>query len=162
VRVCYHGTASHPREIDWLLPVIEQVQARSEAIHFELFGGRAVARRFGGLPRVSVLHPMAWPNYLAYTASHRCDIALAPLLPGAFNAARGPTKFYDYTRMGAAGLYSDVAPYRGFVRDGGDGLLLDNDSERWIGAILTLALDAEKRAGLAAAARQRLLDVIHT
>jgi len=162
VRVCYHGTASHPREIDWLLPVIEQVQARSEAIHFELFGGRAVAKRFGGLPRVSVLHPMAWPNYLAYTASYRCDIALAPLLPGAFNAARGPIKFYDYTRMGAAGLYSDVVPYRGFVRDGVDGLLLDNDPERWIEAILALALDAEKRAALAAAARQRLLDVMHT
>ena len=83
-------------------------------------------------------------------------------MPGAFNAARGPTKFYDYARMGAAGLYSDVAPYRGFVRDGVDGLLLDNDPERWAEAILALALDAEKRAGLAAAARQRLLDVIHT
>lgn len=162
VRVCYHGTASHQREIEWLLPVIAQVQARTEAIYFELFGGRDVAKRFGSQPRVSVLHPMGWPNYLAYTASHRCDIALAPLLPGAFNAARGPTKFYDYTRMGAAGLYSDMAPYRGFVRDGVDGLLLDNNPERWVEAILALAPDAEKRAALAAAARQRLLDVINT
>lgn len=162
VRVCYHGTASHPHEIAWLLPVIAQVQARTEAVHFELFGGRDVAKRFGGLPRVSVLHPMGWPNYLAYTASHRCDIALAPLLPGAFNAARGPTKFYDYTRMGAVGLYSDVAPYRGYVHDGVDGLLLENDPERWIEAILTLAQDAEKRTALASAARQRLLDVVHT
>lgn len=162
VRVCYHGTASHPREIEWLLPVIDQVQTRTGAIHFEMFGGRDVAKRFGGLPRVSVLHPMVWQNYLAYTAGHRCDIALAPLLPGKFNAARGPTKFYDYARMGAAGLYSDVAPYRGFVRDGVDGLLLDNDPELWIEAILALAEDVEKRAALAAAARQRLLDVVHT
>ncbi|MBU0689910.1 MAG: glycosyltransferase family 1 protein [Gammaproteobacteria bacterium] len=162
VRVCYHGTASHPCEIEWLLPIIREVQARTDDVHFELFGGREVAKRFGGLPRVSVLHPMGWQNYLAYTASHRCDIALAPLLPGAFNAARGPTKFYDYTRMEAAGLYSDVTPYRGFVREGVDGLLLDNDPERWIEAILALTLDAEKRAALAVAARQRLLNVIHT
>jgi hypothetical protein len=161
VRVCYHGTASHPREFEWLLPIIREVQARTEDVHFELFGGREVAKLFGSLPRVSVLHPMGWPNYLAYTASHRCDIALAPLLLGAFNAARGPTKFYDYTRMGAAGLYSDVAPYRGFVRDGVDGLLLDNDPERWVGAILTLAQDAEKRAALAAAASERLLDMVN-
>ena len=162
VRVCYHGTASHPREIAWLVPLIESVQARTEDIHFELFGGRDVAKRFGSLSRVSVLHPMNWTNYLAYTASHRCDVALAPLLPGGFNAARGPTKFYDYTRMGAAGVYSDVVPYRGFVRDGVDGLLLDNERARWVEAILMLSRDAEKRTALATAARQRLLGMIHS
>lgn len=162
IRVCYHGTASHPQEFEWLLPMIRAVQERCDDIHFELFGGRDVARRFAAVPRVSVLHPMSWSNYLAYTAGHACDIALAPLLPGAFNAARGPTKFYDYTRMGAAGLYSDMAPYRGFVRDGVDGVLLGNDAAQWVEAILLLARDGERRQTLATAARQRVRDVVNT
>lgn len=161
IRVCYHGTASHPQEFEWLLPMIRAVQERSDDIHFELFGGRDVARRFAGVPRVSVLHPMNWSNYLDYTAGHSCDIALAPLLPSAFNAARGPTKFYDYTRMGAVGLYSDVAPYRGFVREGVDGILLDNEPLLWVEAILALAHDGGRRLALATAARQRVSDVVH-
>ena len=48
-------------------------------------------------------------------------------------------KFYDYARMGAAGIYTDVEPYRGFVRDGVDGLLLPNEPARWIDAIAGLA-----------------------
>jgi hypothetical protein len=48
-------------------------------------------------------------------------------------------KFYDYARMGAAGVYTDAAPYRGFVRDGVDGLLLPNEPARWVEALAALA-----------------------
>lgn len=158
IRVCYHGTASHQREIEWLAPVMEAVQARSDDVHFELFGTRAIARILGGMPRVSVLHPMSWPNYLAFTAARKSDIALAPLLPGAFNAARGPTKFYDYARMGAVGVYSNVSPYREFVKHDVDGLLLDNDPAAWIEAVLALAHDEQRRIAMAAAVTQRAFD----
>ncbi len=151
LRIAYHGTASHAAEIDWLHAVVSGVQARCEHTHVELFGEHPVHRRYRDLPRVAVLHPMRWENYFAYTATHPADIGLAPLLPGAFNAARGAVKFYDYARMGAAGLYSDVEPYRGFVRDGLDGLLLPNDPQRWIETIAELA-----QAGNPALARLRL------
>jgi hypothetical protein len=161
IHVCYHGTASHREEIEWLVPVIWAVQAQSDNIHFELFGGRELNNRVGKFPRVSVLHPMSWPNYLAYTSVEQRDIGLAPLLPGMFNAARGPTKFFDYARMGAVGLYSDVAPYRGFVRDGQDGLLLANDPSVWVDALLALARNEPGRAAMATSARQRALDMVN-
>ncbi|HEX4509038.1 MAG TPA: glycosyltransferase family 1 protein [Burkholderiaceae bacterium] len=139
VRIVYHGTASHAGEIDWLHAVIEALQARCEHTHFSLFGEHPVHRSWQDLPRISVLHPMRWENYLAYTASQPADIGLAPLLPGAFNAARGPVKFFDYARMGAVGVYADVEPYRGFVRDGVDGLLLPLDPARWVDTLAALA-----------------------
>lgn len=156
VRVCYHGTASHARELAWLEPVMRKVLARDTSIHFELFGGRDVAKLFRHLPRVNVLHPMSWSNYLAYTSSRRCEIALAPLLPGAFNAARGPTKFYDYTRHGAVGIYADVAPYQGFIRDDVDGVLLGEDEALWVETILALAADTRRRERLLQGARARV------
>lgn len=159
LQVCYHGTASHRQEIAWLAPVIETVQARSDHVHFELFGTKAVHNIFGTFPRVSVLHPMTWSNYLSFTASQRRDLALAPLLGGAFNASRGPTKFYDYARMGAVGLYSDRPPYRGFIHDGRDGLLLENEPALWVEAILDLARDHEKRERMAAEVRCRVTDL---
>ena len=157
VHVAYHGTASHGAEIEWLHPVMAEVLARCPQAHFELFGDGRTGHAFLALPRVTLLHPLKWPNYLAYTAATRRDIGLSPLLPTPFNAARGAVKFYDFARMGAAGIYTDVTPFAGFVRDGVDGLLLPNEPARWVEAIVALAGDAPRRRALAAAARARAL-----
>jgi hypothetical protein len=141
VHIAYHGTASHAAEIQWLRDVVASVQERCPHTHFSLFGDHAVNRLYRELPRVCVLHPLRWENYLAYTATHQAHIGLAPLLPGAFNASRGAVKFFDYGRMGAAGVYSDVEPYRGFIRDGVDGLLLPLDPARWAETLAGLASD---------------------
>jgi hypothetical protein len=156
VRVAYHGTASHRAEIAWLRGVLATVQTRCYHTHMELFGDHAMNRHWRDLPRVAVVHPMRWDAYLAWTASHSVDIGLAPLLPGPFNAARGAVKFFDYARMGAVGLYADTAPYRGFIRDGVDGLLLPPESpEAWVEAIVALANDPERRAAMQAQVRAR-------
>jgi glycosyltransferase involved in cell wall biosynthesis len=157
VTVCYHGTASHLAEIRWLLGIIDELQARRADIHFELFGDHEVNRMFRGIARVSVLHPMSWRNYLSYTRSVRREIALAPLLPHPFNSARGRTKFFDFARMGAVGLYSDVPPYRGFVENGVDGMLLPNDPVVWGETIIALAENHPTREQMAASARNRAL-----
>jgi glycosyltransferase involved in cell wall biosynthesis len=105
---------------------------------------------------------MDWSNYLTYTGSVRRDIGLAPLLPEPFNAGRAPTKFFDFARMGAVGIYTDTEPYRNFVRHGVDGLLLPNEPMAWAAAIDELATDAVRRQGLAAAARERALAMAGT
>lgn len=157
VTVCYHGSASHGVEIRWLVEVMRQVQVSQGCTTFEIFGGHEVNKLFRSLPRTSVLHPMSWPNYLAYTGSIRRDIGLAPLLPEPFNAGRAPSKFFDFARMGAVGIYTDVEPYRGFVQHGVDGLLLPNDPAVWATAIGELAADPARRKQLATVARERAL-----
>jgi hypothetical protein len=157
--VCYHGTASHQAELNWLMPIIKNVQAAKLDTQFEVFGDHSVNKLYRDIPRASILHPMSWSNYLSYTASVRRDIALAPLLPSPFNAARGPTKFFDFARMGAMGIYTDVEPYRGFVRDGEDGLLLPNDPGVWARTIIELVDDEPRRRRMAAAARERAFEM---
>lgn len=154
VRLFYHGTAAHGREIAWLADVIAEVQRRRGDTRFELFGRGAVARLYRGIPRVTVRVPLAWPAFLEHSA-HRQDIGLAPLFASPVNAARAPVKFFDITRTGAAGLYSDTAPYAGFLRDGVDGLLLPDDKAAWADAIAALAGDTQRRRAMAAAARAR-------
>ena len=157
LHICYHATASHRDEITWLADVVDIVQSQASHTHFEVFGDAEVKRYYRGIPRVSILHSMSWPEYLAWTGSVRRDIALAPLLPSSFNIARGPTKFFDYTRLDAAGIYSDVRPYQGFIRDGVDGVLVGNDPEQWAGAILDLVADEDRRKSIAVSARYRAL-----
>ena len=73
------------------------------------------------------------------------------------NAARAPVKFIDAARCGAAGLYSDRVPYRGFIRHGVDGLLLGDGHGEWLAAIEHLIGDSGARRRLAEEGRQRAL-----
>lgn len=157
LQLAYLGTSVHEAEFAWLLPLLEALQTRHGHTHVELFGDLALNRRFRHLPRVRVLHPMRWSNYLAETGAGRIDILLTPLLSSPFNAARAPVKLIDAARSGAAGLYSNRPPYRGFVRDGLDGLLLDDDPASWLAAVDRLIADPGERLRLAEAARQRAL-----
>ena len=160
ISVCYHGTASHKAELQWLVPIIKRIHGSQTHVCFEVSGDHSVNKLYRDIPRVAIFHPMSWPNYLAYTSSSHQDIALAPLLNGAFNAGRGPTKFFDFARMGAVGIYTDVEPYRGFIRHGIDGLLLANDPQLWANTMVELANDAPRRGQMAAAARERALGMV--
>jgi len=156
VRVFYHGTASHADEIRWLAPIVRKVQEQSHDTFFEIFGRAGVNRAFRDIPRTAVLHPMSWPNYYAYSSLGGLHIGLAPLLPGRFNAGRSGTKFFDFVRCGAVGVFSDAPPYAGFVRHGVDGLLVRNEPDAWVDAILNLAQDREARERMAQAAAERM------
>lgn len=72
---------------------MEQVLQRCPNVSFEIFGEHEIYKLYRELPRVSVLHPMSWENYLAYTKSQQADIGLAPLLMSKFNAAREASNF---------------------------------------------------------------------
>lgn len=160
--ICYHGTASHQAELRWLPSVMSEVLAGKESLTFELFGDSAINKMYRHLPGVAVLHPMSWSNYLKYTQAVHRDIGLAPLLPTEFNKGRGVTKFFDYTRMGAVGIYSDVAPYRDFIRNGVDGLLVPNEPKLWKRTILELASDKHLRDRLLVAAQDRAMEMAST
>lgn len=155
LRWFYHGTAAHEREMRWLVEVVAEVQRRRSDALFEIFGGWKVRRLYRGIERVVVLAPLSWPDYLAYTSATPQSIGLAPLLPSAVNSARSPTKFFDIARVGAAGLFTAIPPFAGFVRDGVDGLLLPNRPERWTEEVLALADDERRRRSLAEAALAR-------
>lgn len=156
VRVFYHGTAAHSREIAWLHPIIRKVQETCDHTSFEIIGDRTVNRMYAGIPRVAVLHPMGWENYVAHCASTERHIGLAPLLNSPFNAARSHIKFFDFARCHAAGIFSDRVPYSPFVKHGIDGLLVSNEPDAWVAAIELLANDGQLRERLASAASSRI------
>jgi hypothetical protein len=134
----YHGSASHKDELEWLVPVVEEVLRRSQDLIFEVIGDHIVKRLFSGLPRVQVLHPMRWPTYQAQLGRPGRSIGLAPLLDTRFNRARSHTKYYDITRAGAAGIYAEGPVYERIVQHGENGLLLPMQPDKWVQAIVDL------------------------
>lgn len=152
----YYGSASHGREQAWLVEVVRTVQAQAPRLTFLTVGDGRVRRLYAGIPRVVVLHPMPWPTFVEALPAMHHDIGLVPLLEGSFNRSRSYTKFFDLTRLGAVGIYSQIAPYEGFVRGNSDGILVENTHPAWSEAIKRLACSPAVRAQLGAAARARV------
>ena len=156
IKVFYHGSASHQSEIDWLFDVMREVLLRNDQLLLEIVGGSKVNRKFRKLPRTVVIHPMSWDSYKHWLGGSDRSIGLAPLLDSPFNKARSYTKFFDITRAGAVGIYSDGEPYSLVVSDGVDGFLLPADKKLWVDKILQLADDTLMRSHVLAAAKQKL------
>lgn len=158
VRICYHGTWSHRDDMKWLAPVIAEVQRLCPNTVFEVIGDHRVARIFRGIPRVTVLPTMSWPDYLKHTQTVRQDIGLAPLRDTLFNRGRGPIKFFDYARAGAVGIYSAGPAFSDFVSNEIDGFVLENDPSLWIERIVELVNSPALREKMYTAAWDKVLD----
>jgi hypothetical protein len=152
--VVYHSTDVHGHERQFVLEVANHLAALAPEVRLEMTGDASLRGRAG--PNVRIVEQTSWPRYREEQSVRSVAISLAPLLPSAVNAARAPVKAFDAARLGAAGLYADVEPYRSFVRNGEDGLLLPMHPEAWARAIGELISDPESRLRLAESAHQRM------
>jgi hypothetical protein len=138
VTIFYHGTAAHQREHAFLLPIFQRVQARCAHTLIEISGDHALYKEFRGVPRLRVIHPVAWPDYLAHVRAGRYDIGLAPLLDTPFNRARSGLKALQFSELGVAGVLSRRAPYTDYAELPGMHLVSD-DSSAWVEQIVEIA-----------------------
>ena len=136
----YHGSSSHVRDWEFIIEVARKVQQRNRNISFEFIGDHALYKQCKGIPRVKILHPMSWQDYLSMTSCRRMDIGLAPLMENPFNRARSHTKFLDICRQYAVGIYSSDFPYSEEIKATNSGIVLPNDLGSWVRGIEKLAL----------------------
>jgi hypothetical protein len=153
--IVYHATRVHRAELRWLAPVLMRVLKRAPDARLDVWGFRKRDLPLA-LPRTRLSRQAPWPDYLARSPGILADIGLAPLRPNRLNEARSHVKALDLSRMGAAGIYSDEAPYRSFVQDGIDGLLLPLDAGLWEENIIALLSDVSRRRAIAAAMARKL------
>jgi hypothetical protein len=138
VTIFYHGTSAHRREQAFLLPIFHEVQARCDHTLIEVSGDHALYRDFRSVPRLRVLHPLGWPDYLAHVRAGNYDIGLAPLLDTPFNRGRSGLKALQFSELGVRGVLSRRAPYIDHAELPGMHLVSD-DPAAWIEQIVELA-----------------------
>jgi hypothetical protein len=158
--VFYHGTGSHQAEIEWLLPVVEQVLAVNHNISFEIIGNAKTQKLYGHLKRVTVIPQMKWPAYQDFIKQPGRHIGLAPMLDHPFNLARSYTKFFDIHRARAAGIYAEQGPWQSFIELGKQGVLVPMQVANWVSAILDLAAAQVQRASILRAATETIHELL--
>ena len=144
-KIAYIGTSSHQLELYWLKSLFEQIQFEREDILIEIYLDKKWRRLYRHIPRVSILYPTNWETFHMNTLLSNVDVVLNPIINSNFNKYRSPTKFFDTTRLGAVGIYSNCAPFKNFIKDYKDGILLENDIEIWKKEIYHILNNVEAR-----------------
>jgi hypothetical protein len=138
ITVFYHGTSAHRAEHEFLAHVFRGLQARSERTVIEVCGDHALRRSYGGIPRLRVVHPMPWPDYLSLLEAGRYDLGLVPLLDTPFNRGRSAIKAMELEALGIPAVISRRAPHLELGKSP-EMRLVDDDVEQWVATILDLA-----------------------
>jgi glycosyltransferase involved in cell wall biosynthesis len=96
-----------------------------------------------------------YPRYVPWLRQimAEMDLAVAPLVDDAFNAAKSDLKFLEYAAGGLATVASDVPAYRDSISHGETGLLARNTCDDWTANLRQLLSDAQTRQRLADNAR---------
>ncbi len=84
-------------------------------------------------------------DYRKMVIASGCHIGLAVIKDDEFGNCKYYNKYLEYSRMGIAGVYSNVIPYQLVVKDSVNGLIVDNTSTAWASGILQLLKNEDKR-----------------
>ncbi len=155
-KISYLGTSSHSLERRWLKILFEKIQSTRNDCLLEIYTDKRWRKFFKSIPRIKMIYPMDWETFHMDTSTRKIDIVLNPIIKSNFNDYRSPTKFFDTTRLGAVGIYSNTAPFDAFIRNNQDGILLENNIDLWNDKISYLLSNVNERERLFLNAQKRI------
>ena len=146
----YAGTATHQADLAPVLPALGRLlNAYPNQVSLVFMG--CIPSQFEGHPSVTLIAET--PNYESFVTMLRqsgIHIGLAPLIDNPFNRSKSAIKWMEYSACGIVAVCSDVGPYREFVCDAVDGVLIDGLSvDVWYQALERLVLEPDYRRQLA-------------
>lgn len=164
IRIGYMGTLTHTHDLQVIVEPLRKLLFRhADRVRFEILGVSAsqgqIKRIFG--PAVRFLEPAGGAYYERFVSWFRTnvqwDIGLAPLSTRSFNRYKSDIKYLDYGVMGIPGIFSNFGPYPATVRNGVNGMVVQNDADEWYRALEAMVLDEDLRRRLSACAYEHVV-----
>jgi GT2 family glycosyltransferase len=153
----YMGGGSHKPDLDSLTFVfLELIKKYPTRIQFH-FWGINPPPEIASYPQVkSTLETTyKYKEFAAFFQQQKVDIFVAPLVDNRFNRCKSPIKFFEYSSLGAPGVYSRLDPYRAVIVHEQNGLLASSPEE-WVNCLDRLIQDDELRFNLAQNAQRTI------
>ncbi|MCP3921798.1 MAG: glycosyltransferase family 4 protein [Desulfobacterales bacterium] len=139
ITVFYDGSSSHVKEFDFVFKLILKLNIINKNFIFFIYANSEIKKKFSLFNNVTIMYPTSWSNYKLRKFYSPINIGLCPLLKGTLNDYRTHTKFFDITRANGVGLYSDHQVYNTIIHDKSTGVLLKNNIDEWVNAIINLS-----------------------
>jgi glycosyltransferase involved in cell wall biosynthesis len=151
----YMGGYSHKPDLDFVMPILQDLIKRyPEKISFHFWGCEPSAE-MDSLPQVEwTPHiSLSYKDYSAFFQTQSADIFIAPLENSLFNSCKSGLKFFEYSALGAPGVYSNLETYSDVVSHGQNGLLATSLDE-WRDCLIELIENDELRFQMAMNAQE--------
>lgn len=162
IKIGFSGGTDHKANLELFLqgPFQQLKCIYGERIQFEFMGAKPDFSEDIGYKHIP--YQSDYNSYIQLMCKNDWDIAVAPLPDSDFHASKYYNKFLEYGAVGAAGVYSDVEPYRQIVQHQVNGLLVENTDEAWVESISRLIDDSLLRLNIQRNARKQLEDEFTT
>jgi len=150
----YMGGSSHKPDVETITPALLDLAKRfPDKVRFHFWGTQPPAE-LAGLPQVefSPHYSYLYKDFSAFFQTQAADIFIAPLGDNVFNRCKSPLKFYEYSALGAPGVFSRLDPYESVVTNGQNGLLASSLDD-WTDCLVQLIENGDLRMQLAANAQ---------
>lgn len=102
------------------------------------------------------INTMPYEQYKQYMMSHDFDIGLAPLEDNPFSNRKYFNKFFEYSKNGIVGLYSNCLPYTLVIKNNVNGILVENSVGAWKEALCYAINHIDQVKGLVKTAQNQL------
>jgi glycosyltransferase involved in cell wall biosynthesis len=154
VVIGYMGGHTHLYDVRSILPAIQAILAQyPERLEFRFWGLKPPEELLSA-PQVTWTIPdtLLYRDFAAYFQQQSADIFIGPLESNEFNSCKSSIKFFEYSALGAPGVFSDIEPYRQVVEHGSSGYLAASQ-EDWISHLSYLIENPVERVRVAGQAQ---------
>ena len=151
INICCIGTSLLPENFQFVLPAIKYISDKYKRdVVFNLWGNwKYIPKDIKSMKNVKMFSRfIRYKRYCRLLENAGFHFALVPLIETSFNNCKSNIKFLEYSIAGIPGIYSNIEPYKK-IKNGETGILVENNADTWINAIVTLIGDEEKRRQLA-------------
>jgi glycosyltransferase involved in cell wall biosynthesis len=135
----FAGSADHADALQTIImPALEQLWATGAQFRFEVIGSRSpISGRFQHMIKC-IPATQNYADWLALRSRLNWHATLAVLPQSEFHGHKFYNKLVEFGAAGIPCVYSNVAPYKGVVRDGEEGILCDTTADAFAAAITRL------------------------
>ena len=178
IRIGYAGACSHHRELNFIIPIIADLQRTMPdyKIEFHIFGIFNSLELLESQSNMKLDTPAVWQDLMKETLAllktvdyiHHdyvptaqypeklrqldLDIGLCPLFSSRFNDCKSAIKFYEYAMVGTAPLCSDALPYHDCLNR------TAMDANLWKANLQVMISDADYRNKIAEESRNYVME----
>ncbi len=142
----FMGSESHIPDLEFIAPALSSIIQKYPDELICQFWGAKPPEKLANLPQVK-WSPAVSYDYKAFTSyfqTQKADIFIAPLENNEFNRAKSPLKFFEYTALGAPGIYSKLETFEQVVKHNFNGLFASS-LEEWEKGLDLLIKDSRLR-----------------
>jgi glycosyltransferase involved in cell wall biosynthesis len=154
ISIGYMGGYSHKPDLEYIAPVLRNLIERyPQRLHFH-FWGIEPPEEIRSLPQVTTTrsYNYSYIDFANFFQTQSADIFIAPLMDNLFNRCKSQIKFFEYSALGAPGVFSDLETYQEVITHGKNGLLASSLDD-WSECIMQLIEDEDLRFQLATKAQ---------